>query len=248
MRQGFSQPLLLGVASHHAGCLPAWKGLVERLFQRGEALTKRSGSSGEVGLLKRLFQRGKRVVPLLYVASQMCCAGWCDDSGTHHACMLAHFASHCDPHHRPAQAGVCHRDAGSRHQYAGAHHADCGAVAAARRRHRLTPAQRASAGKGQRGLASSSSIRCCLHPFTGIFAGRRVRSDTSADCPAAPHVLDCRWRGARGGAATTLSATVSSFRCGGLDDLVPAFGACLPRWWQPGLLRHPPAGAEMVCG
>ncbi|PRW05688.1 DEAD DEAH box helicase, partial [Chlorella sorokiniana] len=35
VRQGFSEPLLLGVASHHAGCLPAWKGLVERLFQRG---------------------------------------------------------------------------------------------------------------------------------------------------------------------------------------------------------------------
>ncbi|KAK9820466.1 hypothetical protein WJX72_010660 [[Myrmecia] bisecta] len=27
--------LLCGVASHHAGCLPAWKSLVERLFQRG---------------------------------------------------------------------------------------------------------------------------------------------------------------------------------------------------------------------
>lgn len=38
VRQGFAEPLLLGVASHHAGCLPAWKGLVERLFQRGERL------------------------------------------------------------------------------------------------------------------------------------------------------------------------------------------------------------------
>ena len=28
-------PLLAGIASHHAGCLPAWKGLVERLFQQG---------------------------------------------------------------------------------------------------------------------------------------------------------------------------------------------------------------------
>ena len=28
-------PLLRGVAAHHAGCLPAWKALVERLFQRG---------------------------------------------------------------------------------------------------------------------------------------------------------------------------------------------------------------------
>lgn len=24
-----------GIASHHAGCLPGWKALVERLFQRG---------------------------------------------------------------------------------------------------------------------------------------------------------------------------------------------------------------------
>ena len=28
-------PLLLGIASHHAGLLPGWKGLVENLFQRG---------------------------------------------------------------------------------------------------------------------------------------------------------------------------------------------------------------------
>ncbi|PSC72530.1 DEAD-box ATP-dependent RNA helicase chloroplastic isoform B [Micractinium conductrix] len=31
----FVGALLRGVASHHAGCLPAWKALVERLFQRG---------------------------------------------------------------------------------------------------------------------------------------------------------------------------------------------------------------------
>ena len=31
----FVAPLLVGVASHHAGCLPGWKALVERLFQRG---------------------------------------------------------------------------------------------------------------------------------------------------------------------------------------------------------------------
>ena len=29
------EPLLAGVASHHAGMLPGWKALVERLFQRG---------------------------------------------------------------------------------------------------------------------------------------------------------------------------------------------------------------------
>lgn len=32
--------LLSGVAAHHAGCLPAWKALVERLFQRGELVHK----------------------------------------------------------------------------------------------------------------------------------------------------------------------------------------------------------------
>lgn len=35
VKGGFTAALLAGVASHHAGCLPAWKGLVERLFQRG---------------------------------------------------------------------------------------------------------------------------------------------------------------------------------------------------------------------
>ena len=28
-------PLLAGLASHHVGCLPAWKALVERCFQQG---------------------------------------------------------------------------------------------------------------------------------------------------------------------------------------------------------------------
>ena len=27
--------LLAGAAVHHAGCLPAWKGLIERCFQQG---------------------------------------------------------------------------------------------------------------------------------------------------------------------------------------------------------------------
>jgi hypothetical protein len=36
VKAGFTEALLRGVASHHAGCLPAWKSLVERLFQRGE--------------------------------------------------------------------------------------------------------------------------------------------------------------------------------------------------------------------
>jgi superfamily II RNA helicase len=27
-----------GLAAHHAGCLPAWKSLIERCFQCGEAL------------------------------------------------------------------------------------------------------------------------------------------------------------------------------------------------------------------
>jgi superfamily II RNA helicase len=35
VRQDMIEPLKCGVASHHAGLLPAWKGLVEALFQRG---------------------------------------------------------------------------------------------------------------------------------------------------------------------------------------------------------------------
>jgi len=34
-RQGQLEPLKRGIAAHHAGVLPAWKGLVEELFQRG---------------------------------------------------------------------------------------------------------------------------------------------------------------------------------------------------------------------
>jgi superfamily II RNA helicase len=35
IRDDAIEPLLLGIASHHAGLLPGWKGLVEGLFQRG---------------------------------------------------------------------------------------------------------------------------------------------------------------------------------------------------------------------
>ncbi|GBF97817.1 DEAD DEAH box helicase [Raphidocelis subcapitata] len=35
VRTKFVPALLRGVAAHHAGCLPGWKGLVERCFQRG---------------------------------------------------------------------------------------------------------------------------------------------------------------------------------------------------------------------
>lgn len=35
VREDMVEPLEQGVASHHAGLLPAWKALVERLFQRG---------------------------------------------------------------------------------------------------------------------------------------------------------------------------------------------------------------------
>ena len=34
-REGQVEPLYRGIAAHHAGILPAWKGLVEQLFQRG---------------------------------------------------------------------------------------------------------------------------------------------------------------------------------------------------------------------
>lgn len=35
VKEALVQPLIAGIASHHAGCLPAWKSLIERLFQQG---------------------------------------------------------------------------------------------------------------------------------------------------------------------------------------------------------------------
>ena len=35
VKEALVAPLLAGLASHHAGCLPAWKTLVERCFQQG---------------------------------------------------------------------------------------------------------------------------------------------------------------------------------------------------------------------
>lgn len=37
--------LLAGIASHHAGCLPAWKTLVEHLFQQGGILVALAASA-----------------------------------------------------------------------------------------------------------------------------------------------------------------------------------------------------------
>jgi hypothetical protein len=36
--------LRYGLAAHHAGCLPAWKSLIERCFQSGEAICSSIGS------------------------------------------------------------------------------------------------------------------------------------------------------------------------------------------------------------
>ena len=36
LRKSLVLPLLAGLASHHAGCLPAWKALVEQCFQQGQ--------------------------------------------------------------------------------------------------------------------------------------------------------------------------------------------------------------------
>ena len=35
VKEALVAPLLAGLASHHAGCLPAWKAWVERCFQQG---------------------------------------------------------------------------------------------------------------------------------------------------------------------------------------------------------------------
>jgi hypothetical protein len=47
VRKKFVGALLRGVAAHHAGCLPGWKGLVERCFQKG--LVKLVFATGEAG-------------------------------------------------------------------------------------------------------------------------------------------------------------------------------------------------------
>ena len=61
-------PLLLGIASHHAGLLPAWKSLVERLFQRGclkvvfatETLAAGVNMPARCAVLSALSKRGDR--------------------------------------------------------------------------------------------------------------------------------------------------------------------------------------------
>ena len=35
VREKLVPAFLRGISSHHAGCLPAWKALVERCFQKG---------------------------------------------------------------------------------------------------------------------------------------------------------------------------------------------------------------------
>ena len=49
VRAKFVPALLRGVAAHHAGCLPGWKGLVERCFQKN--LVKLVFATGENPLL-----------------------------------------------------------------------------------------------------------------------------------------------------------------------------------------------------
>ena len=50
VRETMAAALLAGVASHHAGCLPGWKSLIERLFQRGA-----SGCTLDLLLLFRVY-------------------------------------------------------------------------------------------------------------------------------------------------------------------------------------------------
>ena len=47
--------LLNGITSHHAGCLPGWKGLIERLFQRGEYLPHVGRPNGPSASIRRVI-------------------------------------------------------------------------------------------------------------------------------------------------------------------------------------------------
>ncbi len=40
VKENLVAALVKGFASHHAGLLPGWKGIVESLFQQGEQLTR----------------------------------------------------------------------------------------------------------------------------------------------------------------------------------------------------------------
>lgn len=50
VREDMLAALLNGFASHHAGCLPAWKSLIEELYQRGMYISQTDGE--EVTLLE----------------------------------------------------------------------------------------------------------------------------------------------------------------------------------------------------
>ena len=66
-------PLLMGIASHHAGLLPGWKGLVENLFQRGllkvvfatETLAPVDQWRGMAALIRQKIGPWSRTCPLL---------------------------------------------------------------------------------------------------------------------------------------------------------------------------------------
>ena len=70
VRSGLEAALLAGVAAHHAGCLPAWKSLVERCFQRGAALHGLSSVS-IYSKMCMLF----RVAAARSCAHHICCKG-----------------------------------------------------------------------------------------------------------------------------------------------------------------------------
>ncbi|CAI5483412.1 unnamed protein product [Closterium sp. Yama58-4] len=66
VREGSVEALKKGVAAHHAGCLPPWKGFVEDLFQRGLVKVLKKGVAAHhagclppwKGFVEDLFQRG----------------------------------------------------------------------------------------------------------------------------------------------------------------------------------------------
>lgn len=109
IKGGFAEPLLRGVASHHAGCLPAWKGLVERLFQRGELAGAGAGLCSRAVRVAALLVA--RVPALLMGSGWGHAVGWVPDSQfralSRHPGLLQGCSSWSLPPRRWPQASTC---------------------------------------------------------------------------------------------------------------------------------------------
>lgn len=82
MRDGLVEPLINGLASHHAGLLPGWKGLVEGLFQQGgvclacHSLCSRSLKREHAILGQHTSVRPKYTTPKLHNFQNLASSFW----------------------------------------------------------------------------------------------------------------------------------------------------------------------------